>query len=373
MEATLLNLNFEAVGIIDQYKTFIWTDRYDEAGDFEIHIRMNKDLPSTMLKEYYLWCPASEHLMIIESRYIESDSEQGAFFVAMGRSLETLLERRIVWNKTTFQIDANTGVKPNLQNGIKKLITENVINPSIEARKIPNFIFEESTDEKITSLTFEAQYYGEDLYTIVTNLCKENEIGFKITLNDQNQFVFKLYAGADRSYRQIKNPYVIFSPNYDNVINTNYLDTTKGYKNVTLVAGEMETNDAGEEVARETYVQGFASGVDRREIFTDASSITYDDGDGGVLSAEAYKAHLRQKGIDTLIENVYVTAFEGELDSSRMYKYGEDYSIGDIVQLENEYGQEGRAYISEYVVACDEKGLSTYPTFKTIQEGVYDA
>lgn len=374
MEATLLNTNLEAIAIIDTYISFIWTDRYDEAGDFELKMRMNPDLLSVFKKDYYLWTPKSDRLMIIETLSVESDVEEGPTFTIAGRSLESLLTRRIVWNKTTFSIiDVSTGEKPNLQNGLKKLITENLIDPAIEIRKIPNFIFEDSTDPKITSLTFEAQYYGEDLYSIVHSQCRENEIGFKVTLNDNNQFVFKLYAGVDRSYEQITNPYVIFSPSYDNVLNTNYLDSVKAYKNVTLVAGENETDANGEEIARETYVLGFAAGIDRREIFTDASGLSYDDGDGGTLSAEQYQAHLRQKGIDTLIENVYITAFEGEIDPNRMYKYGEDYFIGDIVQIANEYGQEGRAYISEYVISCDTNGLSTYPTFQTIQEGVYDA
>lgn len=374
MEATLLNTNFEAIAVIDTYVSFIWTDRYDEAGDFELKMRMNPDLLAIFKKDYYLWTPKSDRLMIIETLSVESDVEEGAIFTVAGRSLESLLMRRIVWKKTTFSIiNVSTGEKPNLQNGIKKLLTENLINPSISIRKIPDFIFEESTDPKITSLTFEAQYFGEDLYSIVHSQCRENEIGFKVTLNADNQFVFKLYAGVDRSYEQITNPYVIFSPSYDNVLNTNYLDSVKAYKNVTLVAGENETDANGEEIARETYVLGNAFGIDRREIFTDASSLSYDDGDGGTLSAAQYQAHLRQKGIDTLIKNVYITAFEGEIDPNRMYKYGEDYFIGDIVQIANEYGQEGRAYISEYVISCDTNGLSTYPTFQTIQEGVYDA
>ena len=49
-----------------------------------------------------------------------------------------------------------------------------------------------------------------------------------------------------------------------------------------------------------------------------------------------------------------------------MYKYGEDFFIGDIVQIANEYGHEGRAYISELVISQNEDGVSIYPTFQTI-------
>lgn len=373
MEATLLDTNFEPVAIVDRYKSFIWTDRYDSYGDFELHMEMSEALPSVFKKGYYLWNRDSEHLMIIESLTVESDPDDGVFCTIAGRSLETLLMRRIVWKKTKFKEDSSTGVIPNLQNGIKKLLDENVIEPAIEARRIPNFIFEESTDEKITKLTLEDQYFGEDLYSIIHKLCQEEEIGFKLTLNDQKQLVFKLYAGVDRSYEQSTNPYVIFSPKHDNISSTNYVDSHASWKNVTLVAGEGIYNDATEETDYTTYVEGYNYiGIERREIFTDATSLSTDDGDGGTLSAEAYQAHLRQRGIDTLMENTIIEAFEGEIDPYGMFVYGEDFFVGDIVQLANEYGQEGRAYISEYVMTCDEAGSAAYPTFQTIQKGVYE-
>lgn len=370
IEAVLLDTDLEPIAVIDSYSSFIWTDRFDEYGDFEIYIPIKQSLPENIKKGYYLWNRHSEHVMIIESITIDSDSEDGANFIIMGRSLESILKRRIVWNKKIFAAD-DKGNLPNLQNGIKTILEENVINP-VEVRKIPNFIFEESTDEKITSLTLEAQYLGEEIYEVVSTLCKENEIGFKVTLNENNQFVFKLYAGVDRTYNQTENTYVIFSPKYDNVMSTNYIDSDAALKNVTLVVGESEYDEDGNEVSRIQHILGAATGLERREVFTDALSLSRDDGYGGKLSYEQYDAHLKQKGIDTLIDNTTITAFEGEVDPTRMFVYGEDYFIGDIVQLANEYGQEGTAYISEFIISSDQNGVSTYPTFKSIQKGVYE-
>lgn len=380
MEAIVLNTELEAVGIIDSYKSFIWTDRYNEHGDFEVCLLDKDGIPDFIQKEYYLINPDSDHVMVIEAIQINTDVEAGPSFLVRGRSLESILDRRIVWTKTTFEAETTTSPKPNLQNGVKKLIDDAIINPALSTRKIDNFIFEESTDVKVTELTFEAQYFGEDLYTIISKLCKENDIGFKITLNENYQFVFKLYAGVDRSYGtedkpQETNPYVIFSPRFDNVLNTSYLDSNESFKNVTLVGGESEKDDNGEEISRDTYVvalAGYQVGMTRRETFTDANGVNRNVGSEDALTEEQYQAHLRQAGIDTLIDNTIVTAFDGEVDPSMMYVYSEDYFIGDIVQIENEYGQEGQAYISEYIMSCDEGGISAYPTFITIQKGVYD-
>ncbi len=56
----------------------------------------------------------------------------------------------------------------------------------------------------------------------------------------KKQFVFELYAGFDRSYDQTENPYVIFSPKFENIINSNYIESKASLKTVTLVGGEGE-------------------------------------------------------------------------------------------------------------------------------------
>ncbi len=117
---------------------------------------------------------------------------------------------------------------------------------------------------------------------------RKNNIGFKIVLTDENKFAFSLYAGVDRSYEQTENPYVVFSPNFENIINSNYYSSRASFRNVTLVAGE------GEGAARRTAIVGSASGLGRRELFTDARDISSDTEDGTLSDAE-YMAQLRTK------------------------------------------------------------------------------
>lgn len=391
MEATILDRSLKAIDVIDTYQSFIWTERYDEAGDFEVYTTMESGPSASAKKGYYLWNKDSDRLMIIETLGYDSDEEAGDSFTISGRSLESLLERRVVWWKVVFSAD-DKGNKPNLQNGIARLLFENAIIPTSEQikkygvnpkhvttlpREIPNLIFEESTDERITKLDFEAQYLGDDLYKVISNLCKENEIGFKITLNENDQFVFKLYAGTDRSYGtedepQIQNPYVIFSEKFDNLINTDYIDSDEKLKNVALVVGESEYNADGEEIHRISYEEGGVVGLDRRETFVDSTSMGLEDEYGGIMSAARYQAHLRQKGIDALIENTPVPAFAAEVEPNVMFTYGEDYFVGDIVQITDKYGTEARAYISEYMRSCSDSGVNAYPTFKIIQKGAYE-
>lgn len=354
MDLIILNTDLDAVEVVDIYNSFIWTDRYNECGDFELYTNMNVELLNYIKQDFYVQNPDSEHTMIIEKILITSDFEDGDNITVSGRSLESILDRRIIWKQKTL-----TG---NLQNGIKTLLNECIISPEISARKIDNFIFEESDDPAITELTIDAQYTGDNLYEVISKVCIENNIGFKITLNDSKQFVFKLYAGVNRSYDQDILPYVIFSPSFDNILNGNYMESKSALKNVTLIGGE------GEGSSRKYTTVGSASGLERRELFTDARDISSNIGYEETMPISEYNALLQQRGKEKLAENINVVTFEGQVETTLMYRYGEDFFMGDIVQIADEYGHETKVRILEIITSEDENGILTYPTFSTVNE-----
>lgn len=350
----ILDTEFKSVMLVDLFESTIWTDRYREEGDFEIFLFPSNEIITNAKDDYYLYNPSSEHMMIIERQEITTDVEEGARFIVTGHSLESILKRRIVWTQTT--------ISGSLQNGIKKLIDENIINPEVKERKISNFVFKESIDPAITKLKHEQQYTGDVLYDVIKNLCELYDIGFKIIYNfDTGNFEFSLYKGIDRSYNQNRNPYVIFSPHYENIINSDYIHGIEDYKNVTRIGGE------GIGVNRVMADYGTASGLTRREIFTDARDLSKKTDDGTELTDEAYTNLLRQRGKENLSEYVIKEGFEGEVEASKMFIYGHDFLLGDCVQVENEFGISGTSLVSEIVFSQDKNGETIYPTFVSLQ------
>lgn len=354
MDLLVLNKSLDVIAIVDVYESIIWTERYYEYGDFELYTAMTQDLLNYIKTDNYIQRVGSDRVMIIEEIRIDTDSDTGNHITVTGRSLESILDRRVVWSQTT--------ISGNLQNGLKKLINENIISPSKEERKISNFIFKDSTDSQITGLTVEAQYTGDNLYDVISKVCEEKSVGFKVSLNENKQFVFELYAGADRSYEQTNYPYVVFSPNFDNIVNSNYLESKENLKNVALVGGE------GEGTARKYLAIGNTSGLDRRELFVDARDISSEGEDGQTLTTEQYNELLKQRGNEYLADYTDLVSFEGAVETNIMYKYGVDFFDGDIVQIANEYGHEAKVRILEVVISENEEGNSVYPTFKTITE-----
>lgn len=349
MNIMVLDSNFKPVTILDSFESIVWADRYRSYGDFELYTSVNSDILSQIKKNYYVINGNSEHVMIIEELLIKTDVEEGNKISITGRSLESILDRRIVWGLKTLN--------GNLQDAIKTLLDDCIISPSDTNRKIENFIFEYSDNPAITSLTINTQYTGDNLYDVIASICEEKKIGFKITLNQNNQFVFSLYKGIDRSYNQSENSYVVFAPEFENIINSSYLTSNKDMKNVALIGGEGEGDD------RKYTSIGSAKGLDRRELFVDARDISSNI-DDTELSTDEYNSLLQQRGNERLSEKSDKVAFEGEVETALMFKYGVDYFLGDIVTIRNEYGIEESPQIIEIIESLDENGYSVIPTFK---------
>ncbi len=362
MELLVLDEAFKTIYAIDEFESLIWTERYNGAGNFEFYTPVNDNLLeiSEVIRkkliariDTYIWTRETEATMIIEGIEITTNIESGANLKISGRSLESILDRRIIWSQTVLD--------GYLQGQIKKLLDQNAINPSIADRKIPNLIFKESTDSRITALKIQAQYTGDNLYDTILKICNSYKLGFKVELDDQNRFVFSLYYGTDRSYNQNINPYVVFSPKFDNMINSDYLESISALKNVTLVAGEDEGN------SRRTRIVGSARGLSRRELYTDARDIQSETEDNQKIPDAQYNALLDQRGAEKLSETKYLKAFTGEIEATKTFVYGEDFFKGDIVQVINEYKIGATVRVSEIITAYDENGFSMYPTFEIIE------
>lgn len=384
MEALILNRKFETQAIIDSFESFIWTDRYNEPGDFEIYMPAAK-APFYAIKEgWFVWIRDSDRLQIIEDISIETDTEDGDHLTFNGRTLESLLERRKVYQFT--DIDTT------LQSGLQRLFNENLINPSDPARQIKEFRFIWNDDERISELTMTNSFFGESLLDIVQTYCQLYDLGFKVIFNEEaGTFDFSLYYGENRSYDQEKNPWVVFSSEYENLIGSNYFESYKNLLTAAVILSE-DDDDYGQVIVR-IDGQPELTGIDRREAYVEATDIRWPDIDEDAIREDGenrgwnderidqeiqkaindaksdMEAQLRERGYQTLAETYITRSFEGEIEAARQYIYGIDFFIGDVVQVRNHYGMEASSRITEVVRSHDVNGYTLSPTFTTLIGG----
>lgn len=336
MEAIILDKEFNELSIVDDYISFIWATRYYTCGDFELCVDVNQKNRELLIKDFYVMREDDENVGIIEDIEISVDDDEHEMMIVKGRFLSSILSRRI--------IEKQTQINDTVSNGVYKLIDENVINPTITARKIDNFIVENTnfTDMLI------AQYTGKNLLETIESVSETYGLGFKTVLNNQNQMIFSLYKGIDRSYEQDENEPVVFSDDFDNLISSKYTESTRNIVTDVLVAGEGEGLDRKTLwVSRESK-----SGLDRYEVYQDQRNASTNDGE---ITDEEYYKQLNEEGLESI--STITTAFEGTVYFDNI-KYKEDVFCGDICVIENtKWGIYINSRLIEVIESVDEDGV----------------
>lgn len=379
----LLDKELNRIHIIDTYISVIWSNRYNTIGDCELVISASVENFNKVKESKYLERSDDDMVCEINRIEIKTDEENGDQLIITGTDVKNILYQRIVEKQTNFN-----GL---VEDYIRTLVEDAIINPTNPDRKIDNFILD---DKKGFAEMIKQQVTYSDLGEKVEKLCKQYGWGFKITVKDK-KFVFSLFKGEDRTQ------YVTFSPEYDNISTTDYVQDNTDIKNVALVAGE------GEGVNRAVVIIGSGKGIDRHEIYIDekdtSSVIEYNelthryphgkqvtiegiiyyqidgvniatitkDAEGEItevqLCRDIYIETLENIGYEKLSTHKSVTSFTGEVIVGMNYTYKDDYDLGDIVNIINEYGISINARISEIIENQEENGYKMEPTFEYIE------
>lgn len=382
MNLVVYDKTFTPVGVTDVYESIIWTERYYECGDFEFYTAATTKLIHLLKEDYYLRSSESDYTMVIEHVKIEEDVENGDKLIVSGRSLESILDRRIIWD--------NIKIQGTVVEGFQQIFDANIINPKkrdendnlidFQQRKISNFIFDTPTDASILSAQLVASYYGSTILEVVQSVCQQLGFGFRIYFETSSKTLhFQLFNGLNLSADKAKNPsnkVVIFSPKYDNLISSNYELDRESYKNVTLVGGIVNESAVQKRVEVEGRIPnslgemtGIPVGLDRREVYTDATSLSNKDDQNQAISDADYNERLANEGYGALNEFDYGETIDASVEPNYNWHYGntsaDDYYLGDIVTISNAYGMSIMARVIEVVRSHDTSGNTVIPSFST--------
>lgn len=419
--------NLAAIGIIDNYKSVIWANRYNDLGDCEIYLPANSDSLLILEKGNYIGRPDDDMICRIVKIEIDTNAEEGNYLVVTGSDAKSFLDQRIIWD--TMQCDGN------LEAFIRQIVNDTLCVPEDSDRQLKKanggrlfFLGQLAGFPEVNTEQVSYKNVGEK----VREYCGTYHWGYKV-VNGADGLEFAIYKGADRSED------IIFSERFENLATSVYVDDVTNMGNVALVGGE------GEGPLRSRSVFGSADGVDRYERFVDAKDvarrITWDNltsmyptaasGGSGYITTEAgsyvykmgtvdiqvvsedqlqwlqdnftgtvvvvagntffratnatiadldtntptsetnvslrdiiYSLYLLNRGAEHLAGFGEVVTFEGAVIPDITFTYKVDYSLGDIVTVENAYGISDKARIVEVVEVMDENGYSIEPKFE---------
>lgn len=298
------NVTLNEIKIIDNFVSFIWTDRYNEYGDFELVLPEEDFDPNLYREERLISINDSERYMIIETIVFddvkESSRENKKTYTIKGRGVESLLERRVVSRPYFTNIHgspSDTGNTRNIGNDIDAIIFSYFNNNDDDlALRTYAFSYMRTVDpypgggtygqhfNLPSDLSYRPKssgfdYMGMTVGQAVWDLCKyvnpitswpsswggkwpdeSSSMNKKYNLslkmykgqawygNPQtghyvNELRMVLYAGVDRSYSQSVRPVVEFSEFMDNIGGYNYSESSVDWKNVAIIRGNFLTQN----------------------------------------------------------------------------------------------------------------------------------
>lgn len=340
MEISILNKERSTIAIIDEFTSLIWTKRYFSCGDFELYLPASRELLDILKLGYYVQRDDDNSGMIIETIQLTTSSESGDNIIVKGRSLESLVARRIFVRQTIFD--------DTLQEVVRKAIYDNFIivePPTTSNRQIDGFIIGEICT---ASESIKTQVSYDNVAEWLESLCTAYGYGWRVIFNSNNEFEFQLYKGKEVS--------VVFGPEYDNLLSSEYVESIENYKTFARVAGEGEGKNRKKWGIDLTHT----SNIDRYELYVDARDISSNDGE---ISFSDYNKLLDERGREKLKECGATRAFSGEVEPEISFEYKKDYNLGDIVTVENGYGISSTPRIIEITESWDSSGKKLIPTF----------
>lgn len=261
--------------IEEEYSSLVWTERYQEAGDFVLDIPLNVANIENYAIGNYLSFDNSSESMVILSRTINDEAEEPVLEVT-GKSLSDLLTRRVNASKIFELYSGTITYEGKVGSVIQSIFNDEIVDPIIpvytyyhhpdnkplkssdnrrvpgyyepggtyghfmayneiraeqshvDYRKINKLIFKDSTDGTIdininfTEIT--------TVYDILVKIAKNNYLGFKSYFDDDLNIVIEIYAGVDRTSNQKTLSPVIFDPIMDNISYLGYIEDASEYK-----------------------------------------------------------------------------------------------------------------------------------------------
>lgn len=344
MNVYVLDSAFIPIAVIDSFRSLIWTKRYYTCGDFELYLPAERKMLSYLQKDNVIIREDDDIAMIIERAYIQTDTENGDYITVSGRSLESILARRVIMWQTVIDTD-------DVVQGLKQLVTAHTGNGNPDSyRAFPNFTIDDTLQvlEKL-----KAQFTGQVLLDAVSSICQRFQIGFKIVLSGTS-ITMSFYQGSAVD--------VTFSPEFDNMISSKYVSDASNLANYAIVAGQ------GEGLSRVTVNVSSATpsptGLALREMWVDARDISSNNGE---IPLDEYAQLLTERGRENLAERDTTQSFEAEIEPQTTFIYKTDYNLGDVVNVINEYGITAHPRIIEIIECWDENGYKMIPTLSVLE------
>lgn len=406
-----MNENFIPDKVVDEFSSVIWTERYSSAGEVQLVVPAFSDYIQMLQEGTYLGLAGSREVMELKTSSIESGN-----LTVVGKSMLMFLDERMHWTKTSDSeqpIGDFTVDNAKLGEVLADRVDKSVINPVDFVGTPWSTLNLDWERDKIAHLELGAiDHTGTPqrwtipvgpLYNVLQQLADRDGLGISLYLESADAELgyvlkFTTYRGVDHTSGQDVVPLIRLTPNMETLSDVKEVRSIDGYKNVVYVNYQNRISMHYEDP------DNIPEGLSRRVMVTDAEGepigskpapisrlmVGYSapssskevspstGGSGSVMYGGAYTyapnivdsddilKFREQNAKDALANHNYVRALDGQVSQINEYKFGTDYGLGDLLELEGLTGIISKARVTEYIRTQDKTGLREYPTLSVV-------
>lgn len=374
MDIFILDALLRPIDVVDQYISFIWTERWSTFGDFQIDTLATPNNKRRFVVDTKLSISQSKRIMIVESVQEKDDVANGNVLTVKGRCLNSLLDKRVAASIDSFtdliEVSWDTvGWTP------KELLELYFFSICYDGNLSPGDIIPYLQPQGTTSLyptenisdpwpsDFAWSTKPESLYKAFQDIISAYDVGFRFYKSPtDSKLYFESMMGCDRTTQQSLYTPVIFAYDMVNLIDTtNLVDVTNYYNAVQVVYFYNDgTSDTTLSVLVKSSDLDFsAGGFDQRMKYLEVTQLPE-----GMVLADV-PAYLTKLGQEELGRSQSVNVYDGEIAKDSTFLYERDYNLGDIVEVRGADGGTAYMRVVEQIFSSDSTGESVYPSLIT--------
>lgn len=344
-------------GAINGATSVMWTERYREPGEFEIVAPLSSGLLQFLPLGTIVSHTNTLEAMMVENHNIKDDEDIDPIVSITGRSLELILEDRIVGSneaQTSSLFVPYTLTAQAVALQVSTMINHHIGTPLDPDDRLPNF----GAWTGISTGTSENRTIGRvPVHKACLDLLAVDNLGLQVLRRNpfgkggnDNTTYFIIHNGVDRSAT------VIFSRKAGDLEGAEYLWSNRKYFNTAFVVGRY--------VNTKVHTPGY-SGYTRSMMTVQADDI---DGHLDVVPSgatlDSVVAQMQTRGRAALASQSRISLVRADISEVSKYHYRQDYNIGDIVTVDGNFGEIAPMRIVEYVEIQDENEEKGHPTLE---------
>jgi len=380
---TVNRKDFSLGRLVEGWSTLIWTERYQDPGEFELHTPLIYETMHMLPELSFCALRDSNEVMIVETHAIARDQTTGApELVVKGRTLDSFLENRF-WRGAAYgktiamnkHYTVRQAVEVWIWNAIVNDTGDDVVNPGKTKSTndvLPNVVVSDSVPSASDGDSKSRKVTNGNVYPQMRQFLSSGKLGIRIirpngtkgrrvdpgsdgtfnttSINPFTKLRFDIYQGRD------KTDTVQFSYDAGDLVNPNYTFSSQNFKTGMFVDGDARTHYVTDPDA----LSGSNTGWRKRDGYVDGGQ--KDDGQ----TADDFEDSLQDQGLHALRrEGKHISLIDTQISPLSHYKYNRHFRLGDRVRVEGEFKIKQNMWVTEFIRTQDDSGELGIPTLST--------